>query len=109
MEVKTGNNRRKPEEPEDATPSFEHALVSYQNQLEATEEGGPLCPVRKRPGRIVARIMCDHRLELEMRTVEEVVILWLNFKEDGKRNWDGTPNLLFVLSEKHQIRTITPA
>lgn len=43
-------------------------------------------------------MLCDHRLELGMKRVEDIVILWLNYQKSNESTWDGIPNLLLLLS-----------
>lgn len=80
-----------PGEAKDTTAGLKHALVSYRRH-EGAEQGFYAGSV---VGRIAARMLCDHRMQLEMRTAEEAVAVWLQRMARG-RNWDRIPYLLFV-------------
>jgi len=49
-------------------------------------------------GKIVMRTLCDYRGDTGMRTVDEVVVIWLGFVDAH-----GKLQFLFVLSDPHEI------
>ena len=79
----------------------EAAILSFRRQI--NPQKGYHTLIGTVFGQMVTRMLIDHRQEVGRKTIDEIVIVYLDYVRKGKTNFGGTPNLLFVLSDANEI------